>query len=125
MAAVVLTEKLVKTQVKRHQDNRLAGQVRNCFEGEIMQSWSTINKTKKPRDVIHRLLKLGDPIADSPAQYEGDSQHKANIARNYRNSIQKQGRDTTPDLRDPTIEVVLQRVTRKITPMQAELLQKN
>lgn len=42
----------------------------------------------------------------------------ATIARNYQNKIQKVRRDTAPDIRDPTIEVVLQRIVRKTRPEQ-------
>ncbi|KAJ7646302.1 Endonuclease/exonuclease/phosphatase, partial [Mycena polygramma] len=126
LSGTIITERLAKIQVQKHQDNRMAGKVRNRIEGEIIgKYWSALNKEKKPPNVIHRLLRPGyDPIADAQANYETDSQRMANIARNHHNKIQKQGRDTPPDIRDPTIEVVLQKVIRKTTPEQVETLKR-
>ncbi|KAJ7276388.1 Endonuclease/exonuclease/phosphatase, partial [Mycena haematopus] len=126
LSAAVLTERLAQVQVKKHNTNRMSVLIRNRLEGEIIGRYmSAINKAKKPREVLRRLLKPGyDPMADTTAKYETDSQRMAMIARNYHNSIQKVRRGTTPDIRDPTIEVVLQRVQRKTSPEQAETLKK-
>lgn len=115
LGATILTERLALLHARKHQNNRMSAQVRNRLEGEIIgHYWSMINKARKPRELIQRLIKPGtDPLADADTQYETDSQRMADIARNYHNSIQKQRRDTAPDIRDPTIEVVLQRIVRK------------
>ncbi|KAJ7938730.1 hypothetical protein B0H13DRAFT_1851316 [Mycena leptocephala] len=103
-------QRLAKAQVKKHHDSRLSAQVRNRLEGEIIGSyWSALNRAKKPREMIRRLLKPGhDPLGDATAKYETYSKRMATIVPNYHNSIQKQRRDTTPDIRDPTIDIVLQ-----------------
>ncbi|KAJ7098801.1 Endonuclease/exonuclease/phosphatase, partial [Mycena belliarum] len=126
LSATILTERLAATQIKKHNTSRLSAQVRNRLEGEVIgRYWSALNRAKKPREAIQRLFKPGhDPLAEIEAQYETDSRRMATIARNYHNSIQKQRRDTPPDIRDPTIEVVLQRVVRKTTPAQADDLKR-
>jgi hypothetical protein len=57
-----------------------------------------INKPRKPRDIIHRLLK--SPAGLEPAQYacETNSKKMATLARNHHNKIQKDGRETAPDI---------------------------
>ncbi|KAJ7020353.1 hypothetical protein C8F04DRAFT_884486, partial [Mycena alexandri] len=48
----------------------------------------------------------------------------ASMARNYHNKLQKDRRETTPDIRDHTIEIVLQRTQRRVTEEQSEDLRK-
>ncbi|KAK7007212.1 hypothetical protein R3P38DRAFT_2480014, partial [Favolaschia claudopus] len=54
-----------------------------------------INKPRKPKEIIHRLLRNRE-LEDAP-QYETNSKRMANIARNYHNKLQKDRRDVTPD----------------------------
>ncbi|KAJ7077382.1 hypothetical protein B0H15DRAFT_764890, partial [Mycena belliarum] len=126
LSAALLTERLARTHVAKHDKSRISAKIKNRLEGEMIgRYWTAVNKTKKPRDVLRRLLKPGhDPLDNTAAKYETDSQKMATIARNYHNKIQKVRRDTAPDIRDPTIEVVLQRIVRTTTPEQFDYLRK-
>jgi hypothetical protein len=46
----------------------------------------------------------------------------ATLARNYHNKIQKDGRETAPDIRDHTIDVVLERTARRVSASQKQTL---
>ncbi|KAJ7101501.1 Endonuclease/exonuclease/phosphatase, partial [Mycena belliarum] len=126
ISAALLTERLARTHISKHEKSRISARIKNRLEGEMIgKYWSAINKTKKPREVLRRLLKPAHDVPTNPtAKYETDSQRMATIARNYHNKIQKVRRDTAPDIRDPTIEVVLQRVVRKTTLEQFSDLRK-
>jgi hypothetical protein len=111
----------VKVHAAKHEKARVSMQIQSRLEGEVIGSWwSKVNSSKKPREVLRRLLKPGfDPLADTQAKYEIDSGKMATIARNYHNRIQKARRDTAPDIRDNAIQVVLQKVVRITTEEQA------
>ncbi|KAJ7107569.1 hypothetical protein C8R44DRAFT_595781, partial [Mycena epipterygia] len=126
LSAAILTERLAKIHVDKHEKSRISAQIRNRLEGEIISKyWSALNKSKKPREVLRRLLKPGyDPLANTTAKFETDSQRMATIARNYHNKIQRNWGDTAPDIRDPTIDAILQKVVRIANPEQANSLRK-
>jgi uncharacterized protein (DUF433 family) len=83
-----------------------------------------INKPKKPRDIIDRLSKNTSALDPADYSYESNSKKMTMIARNYHNKIQKDRRETAPDIRDHTIEVVLSRTARKTNDDQVRDLSK-
>ncbi|KAK6978285.1 hypothetical protein R3P38DRAFT_2449212, partial [Favolaschia claudopus] len=112
---------------QNHKKARISANIRNRLEGEVISKyWSMINKPQKPRDVIHRLRKPPNPNQPNTgtAIYESDSRRMANIARNHHNNIQNERRDSTEDERKQTIQRVLSRTARHLSPEQIELLKK-
>ncbi|KAJ7266032.1 Endonuclease/exonuclease/phosphatase, partial [Mycena rebaudengoi] len=117
LSGAVITEKLAKLQMRRHSNSRMSAQVKNRLEGEIIgRYWSSINKSKKPRELISRLKK--SPPEAEVVEYEKNSKKMATMAMKYHDKIQSDRRETAPDIRDHTIDVVLVRTARKVTPEQ-------
>ncbi|KAJ7328025.1 Endonuclease/exonuclease/phosphatase [Mycena albidolilacea] len=116
LSGAVFTEHLAALHRTRFRDSRKTAQARNRLEGEVISKyWSMINKPRKPRDIIDRLLKDESAKTLDPVnyKYETNSKKMATMARNYHNKIQKDRRETAPDIRDHTIDVVLTRTARK------------
>ncbi|KAJ7347214.1 Endonuclease/exonuclease/phosphatase, partial [Mycena albidolilacea] len=114
LSGAVFTEHLAALHRKRFRDSRKTAEVRNRLEGEVISKyWSMINKPKKPRDIIDRLLKDTSALDPADYSYESNSKKMATMARNYHSKIQNDRRETAPDIRDHTIEVVLSRTARK------------
>lgn len=93
LSAALLTERLAKIHVAKHEKSRISAKIKNRLEGEVIgRYWSAVNKSKKPRDVLRRLLKPGhNPLGNTAAKYETDSQRMATIARNYHNKFRRCG----------------------------------
>ncbi|KAK7013501.1 hypothetical protein R3P38DRAFT_2788396 [Favolaschia claudopus] len=121
LSGAVLTEKLALLHQKRFRDAGLNARIRHKLGAEVISEyWFKINKPRKPKEVIYRLLKsreLDARLEDAP-QYETNSKRMANIARNYHNKLQKDRREVAPDIRDHTIGVILARTVRKTTEEQ-------
>ncbi|KAJ7150052.1 hypothetical protein C8R43DRAFT_887503, partial [Mycena crocata] len=126
LSGAILTERLAKLNVEKHDSEKMDSKIRNDIEGEtISKYWTQINRARRPRDVIHRLKKpTANTTQDARTIYETDSTRMANIARSYHNRIQTEGLDTPPEERDPIIEKVLARTSRHATQVQVDDLKK-
>ncbi|KAJ7022462.1 Endonuclease/exonuclease/phosphatase, partial [Mycena alexandri] len=128
LSCAVLVEKLTQLQRRKHTDSRLDAQVRNRLEGQMIgRYWSMLNRENKPREVIHRLRKPGDPEAEP--QYETNSKNMASMARDYHKKLQadRPANAGTADerrVREEKINIVLDRVQTTTTAEQTEELKK-
>ena len=122
ISAAVLTEKITQLEKQRHKSMQEATKVRNRLEGEIIGAyWWQLNKPSKPRDIIHRLQKQHRD--DDEPEYEKDSQKMAQLARDYHEDLQSQGRHPDPDKREEKMQQVLQNISVKLTDSKAEELE--
>jgi hypothetical protein len=114
LSGAVFTEHVAALHRKRFRDSRKTAEVQNHLEGEVISKyWSMINKPKKPKDIIDRLLKDTSALDPADYSYESNSKKMATMARNYHSKIQNDRREMAPDIRHHTIEVVLSRTARK------------
>jgi hypothetical protein len=77
----------------------MTAQVHNRLKGKVIgKYWSMINRPRALRDIIHRLLKSSAGLEPAQYTYETNSKKMAMLARNYHNRIQKDRRETAPDI---------------------------
>jgi exonuclease III len=106
-SAGILEERIAKLESQRHQKARKATAAHNRLEGEtVSKYWSQVNKSRRPRDMIYALQKLGDGATGHVTR----SDKMAELARNYHHNLLSAGLNTPPDERDIIIEEVLQTV---------------
>ncbi|KAJ7044166.1 hypothetical protein C8F04DRAFT_905690, partial [Mycena alexandri] len=123
LSSAVLTEKIQQLKKKQHHTSRLTAQVRNRLEGEVIGTyWTAINKPKKPRDIILRLKKDSNPT--EPPKYETNSKRMATMACDYHDKIQNARERFPTGVREEKITAVLGRITKTVTPEQADSLKK-
>jgi len=119
----ILTQKLSRLKRKQHLKVRSSIAVKNRIEGETMtRSWTQNNKAESPRDIIYALRKPEENNNGDP--YEKDSQRMAELARNYHESLQKDGINPDKELRERCTEEALASLQKRLTPEQSEQLRK-
>ena len=83
--AVILQERIVKLESRRHCQTQLATATHYDLNAEkVSKYWSAVNREKKPRDLFFALRK-----ADGSG-YETRSDQMAALARDYHDNIQRQ-----------------------------------
>ncbi|TFY51320.1 hypothetical protein EVJ58_g10631 [Rhodofomes roseus] len=86
----VLLDRIVQLEKKRYQYIRDATTARYALNAEtITKYWSSINREKRPRDVIYSLKKPSDQ------EYTTRSDDMAELTRNYHNDLQQQDVEKT------------------------------
>jgi hypothetical protein len=114
--ATEITEKIAKLAGERHSMTRTAAAARNHLEGEVISKyWSSINKSKKPRDIITKLRnpKYGQ---DGVKEFVETSKEMANITKEYHDDLQQVdvNEEDTEESRKAAFEPVLLSVDRKL-----------
>jgi exonuclease III len=105
----LLTEKLVRLEVKRHKSNRMNIKARDALLGEtISKFWTNINKVRSPRTIIPRLQTL-DSSEDAP-RYVKHSKGMADLAKDYYENLQLDNYPVDDQAREEAIANVLGRV---------------
>ncbi|KAJ7104119.1 Endonuclease/exonuclease/phosphatase, partial [Mycena belliarum] len=121
LSSVLLLQKIEELEKKRHKDARATARIRNRLEGEVIGPyWTQINKPSKPREVIHRLIRVTKD--DGTIEYEKNSRNMATLARNYHKKLQSDRNDTPPEVREEKITKVLERTATKVTDEQHKML---
>lgn len=105
-----MQEKLTHLAEKRHRKTRIDINLKNKLESEtISKYWTSINKEKKPRDMIYALRKSEDPNhnPNNTTKYEKNSQRMAEMARNYHENLQFLETEHKADQREQKIKDAL------------------
>lgn len=111
-SAGILEERIAKLENKRHNNKRVHIAAHNKLEGEtISKYWSQVNKTRKPRDIIH-CLEIPEVV---PPQYVYRSDKMTELARDYHHNLLSDGLNTAPNVRALKITEVLSSITPETT----------
>ncbi|KDQ32578.1 hypothetical protein PLEOSDRAFT_1098576 [Pleurotus ostreatus PC15] len=91
------TKELTTMERRRHIKARKKVHIMDRLEGEKMtRSWIQTNRQIKPRDIMYMLKK---PNQDGPTtEYEKNSRRMAELARNYHDNLQNDGRETRDEI---------------------------
>jgi hypothetical protein len=87
--SAILNNKIQDIETSRHAKARDTMATLNWVEGEVIShSWIQQNKEIKPRDMLYALRKQNENKSNtSNNTYERDSQHMANMARDYHKKL--------------------------------------
>ena len=120
--ASLLTERLRNLERKRHEQTRKDVKLKNRLEGEtISKSWCKLGKERAPRDMIYALRKPDTGSVDEE-RYEKDSARMADLAREYHDSLQRQGMEADELKRIHCETMVLKNITTTTTREQRDEL---
>lgn len=115
LEVIRINEEIDALERRLFEANRDTSAVKNRLEGEtISHYWTRLNKEKRPRDTIYRLM---NPLNETEG-YETNSIHMAEIARNYHEKLQTKDRDPTKEPNPPEIDRVLNHIPRKLSARQ-------
>ena len=115
-----ITQRITELERKRHLKRRTEVAVRNRIEGEtISRYWTQTNKEIKPRDVFYALRK--PHVHGVEDIYESSSNKMAELARDYHESLQKEGiLNMGPEAREESLKRPMQAIEAEVTPAQRE-----
>ena len=109
-----LTEKLQKMEQLRHQNVRNSVKIKSYLYGEtISKYWTGLNKQRKPKSLIQRLIKPGSNPTNP--EYEKSSKKMANLARDYHEQLQQDNTELSEMEREEAINTVLEVINIRIT----------
>jgi ribonuclease HI len=105
----LLTEKLIKLEMRRHKANRMSARANVALLSEtISKFWTNMNKAKNPKAIIPRLKTL-DSNEESPS-YVKYSKGMANLAKDYHEHLQQNKDPVDEQAREEAIASVLGRI---------------
>ncbi|KAF8178318.1 Endonuclease/exonuclease/phosphatase, partial [Mycena galopus ATCC 62051] len=126
-AVTEISAKIANLERERHLKIRSTVATKNRLEGEtICAHWCQSNKVAKPRDMIYALRKPAEPGADAntPAQYEKNSQKMAEMARDYHEKLQNDDDPPQEEIREEKIKTVLENIDAVPTEDQTEMMKR-
>lgn len=122
--ASMIEERIYHLKELRHKSNKNLIAARERLEGEtVSKYWSSLNKEKKPQDLIHCLIPPG--LEDSEANRIKRSEDMAEHAKTYHDVLQQANPISDERERTRTTEAVLENVTKSVNKRGRALLKRS